>query len=268
MLRTPASETQITHLGRLWLYAVALLVLLFLILPIFVVVPMSFSDSRFLRFPPEGFSLRWYRSYFASPEWLRATWVSAQVALMTTALATPLGFLAAYGLHVSRLGWTRGLSLALIAPLVVPTIILAVGIFYLYVRLGMVNTVPGLVLAHTALAIPFVMVTVTSGLQHYDMNQERAARSLGASRWQAMRTVTVPQLKGSIFAGALFAFVTSLDEVVIGLFVSGGENATLTRRMFAGLRDQIDPTIAAISSMLIVLSLILLSIMVAFGRSE
>lgn len=264
----PASETQISHLGRLWLYIIAVLVMLFLILPIFVVIPMSFSDSRFLRFPPQGFSLRWYESYFGSPEWLRATWVSLQVAVMTTLLATPLGIAASYGLHVSGFRWSRMVTLALIAPLVVPVIILAVGLFYLYVRLEIVNTILGLVLAHTILAIPFVIVTVTSGLQQYDLNQERAARSLGASRWEALRTVTLPQIKSSIIAGGLFAFITSLDEVVIGLFVSGGQNATLTRRMFSGLRDEIDPTIAAISSMLIVLSVLLLSAMVMFGRKR
>ncbi|MFC7705528.1 ABC transporter permease [Plastorhodobacter daqingensis] len=267
MLLRPASETQITHLGRLWLYILAALVMAFLILPVFIVIPMSFSDSRFLRFPPEGFSLRWYESYLRSPEWMRATWVSFKVALMTTALATPLGIAAAYGLHVSRVRFARLFTLALISPLVIPIIILGVGIFYLYVQLNMVNTITGLVLAHTILAMPFVVVTVSSGLQQYDLNQERAARSMGASRFTAFRTVTLPQIRGSIVAGALFAFITSLDEVVIALFISGGENTTLTRRMFTGLRDEIDPTIAAISSLLILLSLALLLILTFTSRN-
>jgi len=177
-----------------------------------------------------------------------ATWVSFKVATLTTLLATPLGIAAAYGLHVSKVRFARVLTLALISPLIIPIIILGVGVFYLYVKLDMVNTITGLVLAHTILAIPFVVVTVSSGLQQYDLNQERAARSLGASRLTAFRTVTLPQIKGSIVAGSLFAFITSLDEVVIALFISGGQNTTLTRRMFTGLRDEIDPTIAAISS--------------------
>lgn len=266
MLLRPASETQITHLGRLWLYALAVLVMAFLILPVLIVIPMSFSDSRFLRFPPEGLSLRWYQSYFGSAEWLRATRISLQVAVLTTLLATPLGTAAAYGLHLSKFRATKTLNLALISPLIIPVIILGVGIFYLYVRLNIVNTIVGLVLAHSILAIPFVVVTVTSGLRQYDMNQERAARSLGASRLTAFRTVTIPQIKGSIVAGSLFAFITSLDEVVIALFISGGANTTLTRRMFTGLRDEIDPTIAAISSLLIVLSVILLSLILLVNR--
>lgn len=266
MLRGPASETQITHLSRLWLYALAALVLLFLILPTFIVVPMSFSDSRFLQFPPPSLSWRWYESFFGSAEWLRATRISFAAAFLVMLLATPLGTAAAYGLHNSGFRFTKALNVLLISPLVIPIIILGVGAFYLYVRLDLVNTLMGLVLAHTALAIPFVVVTVASGLKQYDMNQERVARSLGASRFTAFRTVTLPQLKSSIMAGALFAFITSLDEVVIALFIAGGETTTLTRRMFTGLRDEVDPTIAAISSMLIVLSVLLLSLLQFAGR--
>lgn len=267
MLLRPASDTQITHLGRLWLYVLAGLVMLFLILPVFIVIPMSFSDSRFLRFPPQGFSLRWYESYLLSTEWMLATWVSFKVAVLTTLLATPLGIAAAYGLHVSKVKLARVITIALISPLIIPIIILGVGIFYLYVKLGIVNTVLGLVLAHSILAIPFVVVTVSSGLQQYDLDQERAARSLGASRFTAFRTITFPQIRGSVVAGALFAFITSLDEVVIALFISGGENTTLTRRMFMGLRDEIDPTIAAISSLLIVLSVLLLGLLQLVNRN-
>lgn len=266
MLLRPASETQITHLGRLWLYVLAGAVMLFLILPVLIVIPMSFSDSRFLRFPPDGFSLRWYESYLASPEWRRATWVSLQVAVLTTLLATPLGVAAAYGLRTSGIRFARPVQIALISPLIVPVIILGVGIFYLYVRLGLVNTIFGLVLAHTILAMPFVLVTTASGLEQFDLNQERVARSLGASRLTAFRTITLPQIAGSVVAGALFAFITSLDEVVIALFISGGENTTLTRRMFTGLRDEIDPTIAAISSLLIVISVLLLSLLLLVRR--
>ncbi|QDL90539.1 ABC transporter permease [Paroceanicella profunda] len=265
MLRSPASETQVTHLGRLWLYLFAVLVLAFLVAPVLVVVPMSFSDSRYLRFPPEGFSLRWYETYFASLEWVGATLTSFKVAALVTLLATPVGVAAAYGLNQSGLRGARLVSLMLISPLIVPVIILAIGVFYLYARVDLVNTVTGLVLAHAALALPFVVVTTTSGLQQFDPAQERAARSLGASRWVAFRTVTLPQLRGPVISGALFAFITSLDEVVISVFIAGGENMTLPRRMFSGLRDQVDPTIAAISSMLILLSVLLLVVSVMLG---
>lgn len=268
MLRGPASDTQITHLSRLWLYILSALILLFLILPTFIVIPMSFSDSRFLQFPPPALSWRWYESFFGSAEWLRATRVSFTAAMLVMALATPLGVAAAYGLHNAGFRLTRLIHVLLISPLIIPVIILAVGVFYLYVRLNLVNTMAGLVLAHAALAIPFVVVTVSSGLKQYDMNQERVARSLGANRWTAFRTVTLPQLKSSILAGALFAFITSLDEVVIALFVAGGDTTTLTRRMFTGLRDEVDPTIAAISSLLIVLSVLLLSLLQFVGRRK
>ncbi|PZX13096.1 putative spermidine/putrescine transport system permease protein [Palleronia aestuarii] len=268
MALPPASETQISHLGRLWLYLLAALVLIFLVAPVFVVVPMSFSDERYLSFPPESYGLRWYRNYFASLEWTQATVTSFKVALLVTLLATPLGVAAAYGLYRSTLKFSNTVSLLLISPLIVPVIIIAIGVFYLYARLNLVNTVPGIVLAHTILALPFVMVTTTSGLQQFDDQLERAAQSLGASRWMAVLTVTLPQLRGSIVSGALFAFITSFDEVVISVFIAGGENMTLPRRMFSGLRDQVDPTIAAISSMLIGLSILLLGLAVAFGRNS
>lgn len=268
MLREPASDTQITHLGRLWLYVLSGLILLFLILPTFIVIPMSFSDSRFLQFPPPALSLRWYESFFGSAEWLRATRVSFTAAVLVMLVATPLGVAAAYGLHNAGLRVTRALNVLLISPLIIPVIILGVGIFYLYVRLDLVNSMTGIVLAHSVLAVPFVVVTVSSGLKQYDMNQERVARSLGASRFTAFRTVTLPQLKNSIYAGALFAFITSLDEVVIALFVAGGERTTLTRRMFAGLRDEVDPTIAAISSLLIIISVLLLALLQFLTRNK
>ena len=258
MLRGPASDTQITHLGRLWLYVLGALVLLFLLIPIVIVIPMSFSDSTYLQFPPETWSLRWYREFFGSDEWLLATWISFRAAVLTMLVATPLGIAAAYGLHFSGSRWARAVRMALIMPLVIPIIILAVGAFYLYVKIGLVNTTLGLVLAHSVLAMPFVLVTVNAGLQQFDRNQEMVARSLGASRLRAFLTVTLPQIRNSVVAGALFAFIVSFDEVVIALFISSGPKSTITRRMFTSLRDQVDPTIAAISTMLIVASVILL----------
>lgn len=258
MLRKSASDTQITHLERLWLYVIGVLVLFFLIAPIFIVIPMSFSDSKLLRFPPEGLSLQWYENFFSSVDWLNATKISFTAAFLTMLLATVLGVAAAYALNASGSRWARTLQYALVTPLVIPLIILGVGIFFLYVQLGLVNTMLGLVLAHSILAIPFVIVTVTSGFKQFDMNQEKVARSLGASRLRAFLTVTLPQIRNSVIAGSLFAFIVSLDEVVIALFISSGPQSTLTRRMFTGLRDQVDPTIAAISSMLIVLSVVLL----------
>jgi len=261
-----STEGTVPHLHRAWLYALAALVLLFLIAPSLVVVPMSFSDSAYLEFPPRAWSLRWYASYFGSVEWRDATGVSLKTALLTVLLATPLGTAAAYGLHVSAWRVAGLVRVALTLPLVVPVILTGIGVFYLYARIGLNYTITGLVLAHTVLALPFVVVTVTAGLRTYDMNQELVARSLGASRLGAFCRITLPQIRFSVVSAALFAFITSLDEVIVALFISGGENATLTRRMFNALRDQIDPTIGAISTCLIVVSVTLLLLVQLFGR--
>ncbi len=260
-----ATGVPIAHARRLWLYALGFLIVLFLVLPTIIVIPMSFSGTRFLRFPPEQLSWRWYLAYFGSIEWRDATWVSLKAAILTMLVATPLGVMAAYGLHASRSKLSRLVETALIAPLILPLILVSIGIFFLYARLGLNNTLTGLVLAHVCLAMPFVFVTVLAGLKGYDMNQERVARSLGASRLVAFVTVTLPQVRFSVFSGALLAFITSLDEVVVALFISGGENATLTRRMFTALRDEIDPTVAAISSLLVALTLTLLALGLVFG---
>ena len=241
--------------SSLLLPVVGIGVLIYLVLPIFIVVPMSFSASRFLSFPPPSWSVRWYAEYLASDEWILATLVSFQVALATCALATPIGVAAAYSIHTRSGRLARAAYTVLMMPLMVPHIIVAIGIFFLYARIGANNTILGIALAHTMLAIPFVVITTLSGLQGFDMAQERAAQSLGVNRLQAFLKVTAPQIRGSIIAGTLFAFISSLDEVVVSLFLSGGPSSTLPKRMFVALRDEVDPTIAAISSMLIIASL-------------
>ena len=252
----------------MWLMVVGIAVLFFLILPTLIVIPMSFSGASFLEFPPTSFSLRWYEAYFSSPQWMSATKTSLIAAIMTTAIATPLGSICAYGLHCSTPRIRSIAQVLVIMPIVVPVILMAVGVFSLYAKLGLNYTLTGIVIAHTALALPFVIVTVMSGLQNYDFDQELAARSLGASRTVAMWTITVPQVKFSIQTGAFLAFITSLDEVVISMMVSGGDNATITRRMFNSLRDQLDPTIAAISTCLIVVSVSALVTVIIFNRNQ
>lgn len=266
--RRPATETQVTHGQRVWLYAVGVLVLLFLVLPTLLVIPMSFSASQYLEFPPREWSLRWYRSYFASASWMQATATSLQAAVLTVVVATPLGTMAAYGLFLARLRIAPLLSALLLAPIVVPVILVGIGVFYAYVKLKLVNTLLGLVLAHSMLAIPVVMMVVNAALKTYDMNQERVARSLGATRWQAFRLVTLPQIRFSVLTGAVLAFLTSFDEIIVSLFVSGGANSTLTRNMFNALRDQVDPTIAAISTLIIAVTTLLLVFTQFAGRDR
>jgi len=263
-----ASDTQITHGNRLWLYVLATIIMLLLILPTFIVVPMSFSDSQYLEFPPENWSGRWYEEYFGSKKWMRATVTSLQVGLLTMLLATPVGTMAAYALLVSGHRTARALFMLLITPMIVPVILIAIGVFYAYGRAGLNNSITGLVLAHTALAIPLVIIVITASLRSYDLNQELVARSLGATRVKAFFTITLPQIKFSVITAALLSFLTSFDEVIISIFVSGGVNATLTKHMFSALRDFIDPTIAAISTVMVILSTVLLLATQWFGSRQ
>lgn len=267
-LDRPASATQITHRQRLWLYAVMVLVLAFLVLPTLIVIPMSFSGSQYLEFPPREWSLRWYRHYLDSPAWMQATATSFASAGLTALIATPLGTLAAYGLFASRLRVVRLINTVMLAPIIVPVILIAIGLFYVYVKLKLVNTLIGIVLGHSMLAIPLVMLVVGSALKGYDMNQEMVARSLGASRPRAFFTVTLPQIRFSVISAALLSFLTSFDEVIMALFIAGGSNSTLTRNMFNALRDQIDPTIAAISTLMILVTTALLVLAQTIGRSR
>ncbi|MCC6193855.1 MAG: ABC transporter permease [Burkholderiales bacterium] len=265
-LDRPASPTQITHRRRLWLYLVAALALAFLALPTLIVVPMSFSGAQYLEFPPREWSLRWYASYFESRSWMQATATSFKAAALTALVATPLGTLAAYGLAASRFRWTRAVHVLLITPMIVPVILVAIAVFYVYVKAKLNNSLIGLVLAHSMLAVPLVLIVVTSALAQFDANQEMVARSLGASRARAFVLVTLPQIRFAVISGALLSFLTSFDEVILALFVSGGANSTLTRNMFLALRDQIDPTIAAISTMMIVVTSVLFGLSQLVGK--
>ena len=269
------SETQIKLKDRLWLYIFSGLILFLLIVPSLIVIPMSFSESQYLEFPPKSFSLRWYENYFFSwkvengfNDWMAATWTSIKVAILTILVATPIGTMAAYGLINSNSRLRSILFPIMISPMMVPVILVAIGLFYFFVQFKMVNSIPGLVLGHSLVAMPLVLIIILSALKNYDMNQEKVARSLGATRLRAFMEITLPQIKFSIISASLIAFLTSFDEVIISLFVSGGDNSTITRSMFLALRDQIDPTIAAISTILIIISSGLLLISQIFGKQK
>jgi putative spermidine/putrescine transport system permease protein len=249
-----ASETQVTHRQRVWLYILATIIMFLLVIPTVIVIPMSFSESQYLEFPPREWSLRWYHEYLNTPRWVNATITSFKVATLTMLVATPFGTMAAYGLFVSGGRMSKMLFFTLMTPMIVPVILIAIGTFYVFGRIGLVNSIFGLVMAHTVLSVPIVMIIVTSALRTYDLNQERVAQSLGSTRIRAFFEITLPQLKFSIVTAALLAFLTSFDEVIISIFLSGGGNSTLTKQMFSALRDYIDPTIAAISTLMILLS--------------
>lgn len=232
-------------------WAFALVMMAFLVAPSLIVVPMSFSASDFLEFPPRDFSLRWYYSFWESVAWLQAARASLVIGVLTVALALPLGTLAAYGTRDLPLRAQILVGAVLLMPAIIPSILVAIGLFFLLARMDLIGTYTGVVLGHTALAIPVVYVIMTAAFADFDRNLERAAESLGASRWMIWRSVIIPNIKGALFAGGLLAFVTSLDEVVVAMFITSGSNATLPKVMFSALRDHIDPTVAAISTMLI-----------------
>jgi putative spermidine/putrescine transport system permease protein len=234
------------------------LILLFLAFPIVVVFLVSFSDATYLTFPPPAFSLRWYRAYFGNDDWLRPTWLSLAVAAAVVVLATTLGTLASLG--IARL--PRALRVIasglILSPLIVPVIVVAIGVYYAFARYGLVGTPIAMVLAHTCLAVPFVVTSVSASLSGIDPRLEQASLSLGATPAGTFWQVILPLIRPGVLVGALFAFITSFDELIMSLFLSGVGAVTLPRRMWEDLRYAIDPTIAAVSTLTIVLTAVLL----------
>jgi putative spermidine/putrescine transport system permease protein len=248
-------------LERIWYYAIRIfcvLVLVCLVLPIFAIIPISFTSDTMLSYPMPGVSLRWFSEFFNSVMWTLSMKNSFIIAFATTILATALGTLAALGLTMANFPFKGVITGIMIMPMVVPIVISAVGIYFFYAWIGLTSTYTGMILAHTALATPFVVITVTATLQGFNRNQIRAGSSLGASPPTVFFKITLPQILPGVISGALFAFVTSFDEVVVALFIAGSEQYTLPRQMFAGIREKYNPTIAAVATMMIVVSVLLL----------
>ncbi|MBV9964915.1 MAG: ABC transporter permease [Alphaproteobacteria bacterium] len=265
-LSRASSSRQTGRGSRVLLWAVSLAVISFLCLPALFVIPVSFTAGRFIEFPPQGFSLRWYDTYWNSPGWIDATIRSLIVAVGTACLATVLGTAAAFGL-VRRPIAGRGAILGLaLLPLVLPRIIMAVALFYLYARLGLLGTNLGLVLGHTVLAVPYVLITVMAVLRTYDERLDQAARTLGANAWRTLYHITLPQIRPGIIAAFLFAFITSFDDLTIALFVSGGKSATLPRQMWNDLLLQVNPTLAAVSTVILVFVTVFIVLAEIFRR--
>jgi putative spermidine/putrescine transport system permease protein len=246
------------RLARIGLRVQSALLLAFLVLPIAAIVPLSFSSGGFLHYPLPGLSLRWYRDFFASEFWLPAVWNSLLIGVSATVLATLLGTLAAIGLWRAKFPGRSLVFGLLMFPMMGPVVIVAVAVYFAYAQVGLANTYLGIILAHAALGAPFVVVTVYATLSGFDRALLRAAASLGASPITAFRRVTLPLILPGVVAGALFAFVTSLDEVVIVLFMATPEQRTLPRQMFAGINDNISLTITAAATMLVILAVALM----------
>ena len=231
---------------------VAGLVLAFLVLPSLVVIPISFTESNFLEWPPQGFTLKWYQAYIESPLWLSATWRSLYVGLASAAIATLIGAPAAFVLAKRRFP-LRGAALALIlAPMILPRMIVALALFYLYAQIGLVGSSIGLVLSHVVLATPYVVVTMMAVLKSHDERLEQAAGTLGAKPWQAIRRITIPLIRPGLISAFLFAFVTSFDELTVALFVTGGLSATLPKQMWDDALLKVSPILAAVSTVILV----------------
>ncbi len=247
----PAYATWLDKLGWFALRLASLLVLFFLLLPVVVIIPLSFSDSSFLAYPIEGWSLRWYQDMFASGDWSRAAQNSFIVAPAATLIATVLGTLAAMGLAGAKFVGKDFIAGLLIAPMVVPIVVVGVSTYLYFAQLGLNDSYLGLILVHAALGAPFVVTTVLATLQNFNHNLVRASLSLGASPLETFFRVTLPVIAPGVISGALFAFATSFDEVVVTLFLAGPEQVTLPRQMFTGIRENISPTIAAVATLLI-----------------
>ncbi len=252
-------------MNRIVLAVCAIAVLVFLCLPVLIVVPMSFSSSTSLRFPPEGFSLRWYGQVFGDPRWVRAMQTSLVLAFLSSTLALLLGSLAAYGLTRGRFWGRMALQSNFIAPMIIPSVITAVALYFALARIGMLGTFIGLLVGHTLLGVPYVVLIMSVAIRSFDARIEQVAFTLGASWFTMFRRVLIPNLLPSTAAAWIFAFVTSFDEVVITSFI-GGTHETVPKRMFNDLVLQVNPSITAIATLLIAVSLALMALAAGLSR--
>lgn len=254
---------------RIWYYTFRVLcglIFFFLIAPIAVVIPLSFNAQDFftftpemLRFDPDGYSLKHYRDFFGNPDWQQALGNSVKIAPVATVISVSLGTLAAIGLSQPHVPARRAIMAILISPMIVPLIISAAGMYFFYSKIGLSGTYWGVVLAHAALGIPFVIITVTATLVGFDHSLTRAAANMGADPVTTFFKVQMPLILPGVISGGLFAFITSFDEVVVVIFVGSAKQQTLPWQMFIGLREQISPTILAVATILVVISIALLA---------
>lgn len=276
MSRFPEHFTIWNKVGVYALRGGAGAVLFFLILPIVVIVPLSFNSQPYftftegmVAFEEDAYSLRWYIAIVETPNWLLAIKNSFIVGIFATIVATLLGTVAAVGLASADMPFKRTITALLLSPMIVPLIIIAAGMFFFYTRFALVGTFPGLIIAHAALGVPFVIVTVTATLVGFDRSLYNAGISLGTGPVRTFLRVVLPLIRPGVISGALFAFVTSFDEVVLVLFLAGPDQRTIPRQMFSGLREQINPTILAVATLLILVSIgLLVTIELLRRRSE
>ena len=265
-----------TLFERIWHYAFRVicgLILFFLIMPILVIIPLSFNAGDYFTFTkemlaldPAGYSLQLYHDFFTNPNWQGAVRNSVIISIFSTLIATTLGTLAALGLSQAQMPAKSAIMALLLSPMIVPLIISAAGMYFFYSRVGLQGTLIGVILAHAALGTPFVVITVTATLVGFDRSLIRAALGLGASPFTVLRRVIVPIILPGVISGALFAFITSFDEVVVVLFVGSFEQRTIPWQMFSGIREHISPTILAVATVLVGVSIVLLTVLELLRR--
>ncbi|MEP9396354.1 ABC transporter permease [Mesorhizobium sp. KR2-14] len=235
---------------RIILGLFCLLVAIWLVMPTLVVIPMSFNEKKSLAFPPAGFSWQWYVNFFTNPEWLTSFVNSLKVAGIVAIVATFIGTLASLGLSRMKHSGAGILRALLITPMIVPGVVLAIGVYAVYLNYQLVGTTLGFVIAHTMLAIPFVIIAVSASLEVFDVRLETAAASLGANRFTTFRTITLPLIAPGILSGLLFAFVTSFDEIIVALFITSPYLKTLPVQIFTSITRDADPTVAAVGTII------------------
>lgn len=240
----------------------------FLVAPSLVVIPMSFNNSSELIFPPTTFSLRLYREFIGGADWISAMQESFLVATLTTAVSITIGIPAAYALSRSEFPGKRLLAMLLLAPMFVPSIAIALGLYLYFSTWGLNGTTAALVMGHSILTVPFVMIIATSNLRHLSVNLEIAARVMGASQMTVLRRVVLPLLAPAIIAGGLFAFLISFDEVVVAWFISGVGTATLPVKMYSAIHWEVSPVLPVVSTLLTGLSLIVCAVGAALQKGD
>jgi putative spermidine/putrescine transport system permease protein len=253
---------------RLLLAALGALTVFYLLAPTLVIIPLSFTETRSLTFPPTGFSFEWYERMFTDRQWSTGLLNSLQVAGLTTVLATTLGTLAALGIVRGRFPGRSLVNALFVAPIIVPVVVIGIGMFAVFVRWRVSGSLAGLVLAHTALALPFVLVNVATSLRTMDRNLELAAMNLGAGPGRTFFRITLPIILPGVFAGAVFSFITSWDEVVVAIFLTTARFRTLPVEMWEQVRQTVDPTVAAVSTTLMLVTTTLLFLVFVARRQE
>lgn len=253
---------------RYVLVAFAILVLLFLILPILFIAALSFGSSQWLIFPPPSWTFKWYGELFADPRWFFSALTSLKIAVIVTILSVVLGFLTALGLSRGDFAGKRALRALFLTPMILPVIVLAVALYAMFLKLGLAGTTVGFVIAHLLIALPFSILSIGGALDGFDRSIEDAAILCGASPWEARLRITVPAISHGLFAAAIFSFLASWDEVVLAIFMSSPTLQTLPVKIWTTLRQDLTPVVAAVSTILMVFTLVLMILPFVFRKGS